>query len=131
MKWNKWAPDNPKKKWYETTFPNPQSPIPKMYIYNLTINIEESVHDQWLEWMKNEHIPEMLATGKFSRALMSRVMVEEEMGGITYSVQYTTDSKATLEKYYKENSKTLREKSKVFEGKFLVFRTEMQVVFEL
>lgn len=102
-----------------------------MYIYNLTINIEESVHDQWLEWMKNEHIPEMLATGKFSRALMSRVMVEEEMGGITYSVQYTTDSKATLEKYYKENSKTLREKSKVFEGKFLVFRTEMQVVFEL
>ncbi len=102
-----------------------------MYIYNVTINIEESVHAQWLDWMKNQHIPEMLATGKFSKALMCRVMVEEQMGGITYSVQYTTDSKETLEKYYQENAKTLRAKSKAFEGKFVAFRTEMEVTFEL
>ena len=61
-----------------------------MYIYNVTINIQEGIQEKWLEWMKNEHIPEMLATGKFTKALMSRVMVEEEMGGFTYSVQYTT-----------------------------------------
>ena len=64
-----------------------------MYIYNVTINVENSIHLQWLDWMKNSHIPAMLATNKFSKALMTKVMVEEEMGGITYSVQYTTDSK--------------------------------------
>lgn len=102
-----------------------------MYIYNVTINIQEDVHDQWLEWMKNEHIPEMLKTGKFSKALMSRVMVQEEMGGFTYSVQYTAENKEMLQRYYDENSAELRSKSKPFEGKFVVFRTEMKVVEEL
>ncbi|MDN3723247.1 DUF4286 family protein [Aequorivita sp. SDUM287046] len=101
-----------------------------MYIYNVTINIEESVHERWLQWMKTEHIPAMLATGKFSKALMTRVVIEEEMGGITYSVQYTTDSKQTLEKYYNENAPELRAQGKPFEGKFVAFRTEMEVIGE-
>lgn len=101
-----------------------------MYIYNVTINIQEDVHDEWVKWMRTEHIPQMLKTGKFSKALMTRVMVEEEMGGMTYSVQYTTESKAMLGEYYKENAAELRAQSKSFEGKFVAFRTEMQVVEE-
>lgn len=80
--------------------------------------------------MKTEHIPQMLDTGKFIKALMSRVMVKEEMGGITYSVQYTTESKEMLERYYKEDSDELRAGSKPFEGKFVAFRTEMEIVEE-
>lgn len=101
-----------------------------MYIYNVTINIDESVHDHWLKWMRTEHIPAMLATGKFSKALMTRVVIEEEMGGITYSVQYTTDSKETLERYYTENAEMLRAQNKPFEGHFVAFRTELQIVSE-
>lgn len=101
-----------------------------MYIYNVTTNIQEEVHHQWLEWMKKEHIPEMLSTGKFTRALMSRVMVEEPMGGITYSVQYTCSSREILKRYYEEDAERLRSRSKRFEGKFVTFRTEMQVVNE-
>ncbi|MBT0607840.1 DUF4286 family protein [Aequorivita echinoideorum] len=101
-----------------------------MYIYNVTINIEESIHERWLDWMKNEHIPAMLATGKFSKALMTRVMVEEEMGGVTYAVQYTTENKEMLEKYYAENADELRAQSKQFAGKFVSFRTELEIVSE-
>ena len=101
-----------------------------MYIYNVTINIDTSIHDTWLNWMNTEHIPAMLATGKFTSALMTRVLVEEEMGGLTYSVQYKTDSKETLEKYYSEDAETLRGQSKVFEGKFVAFRTELEIVSE-
>lgn len=102
-----------------------------MYIYNVTINIEESVHDEWLQWMKETHIPDMLATGKFSEAKMCKVMVEEEMGGVTYSVQYTTTNKATLELYYKEDADRLRQDlTKLFAGKFVAFRTELEIVSE-
>lgn len=101
-----------------------------MYIYNITINIQEDIHEKWLEWMKNEHIPEMMATGKFSKALMSRVMVEEEMGGLTYSVQYTTKNREMLQRYYEEDAARLRAKTKPFEGKFVAFRTELEVVSE-
>lgn len=101
-----------------------------MYIYNVTINIEETIHNEWLDWMKEEHIPEMLSTGKFSKALMTKVLVEEEMGGLTYSVQYTTDSKETLQKYYAEDANQLRAKSNRFAGKFVAFRTELEIVSE-
>lgn len=102
-----------------------------MYIYNVTINIEETVHEKWLKWMQEKHIPEMLALGKFSKALMSKVMIEEDMGGITYSVQYTTDSKKTLDAYYKEDASKMRtEGIKLFGTKFVAFRTELNVVFE-
>jgi hypothetical protein len=57
-----------------------------MIIYNVTTNIHES--DQWMIWMQHKHIPEVLATGKFTAARLVRVLIEEEMGGVTYSTQY-------------------------------------------
>lgn len=102
-----------------------------MYIYNVTTNIEESIRVQWLSWMKEVHIPEMLETGKFTKALMSQVLVEEQMGGITYSIQYTTDSKETLQKYYAEDAERLRKKvMERFAGKFVAFRTELEIISE-
>lgn len=102
-----------------------------MIIYNVTLNIDESIQQQWLQWMQEEHIPAMLATGKFTKALMTRVLVKEDLGGITYSIQYTADSRATLEKYYTEDAQRLRAQSKPFEGKFAAFRTELEVITEL
>lgn len=102
-----------------------------MYIYNVTTNIDKTVHEQWLTWMQETHIPEMLATGKFSAAKMCKVLVEEEMGGFTYSVQYTTTSKAALENYYKEDAPRLREAAmKLFADKMLAFRTELEIISE-
>uniref|UniRef100_UPI004056A1C3 DUF4286 family protein n=1 Tax=Zobellia laminariae TaxID=248906 RepID=UPI004056A1C3 len=80
-----------------------------MYIYNVTTNIEESAHDEWLVWMREVHIPDVLATGKFLNAKMSKILVEEDMGGVSYSVQFTTLSKEVLESYYKEDAPRLRE----------------------
>jgi len=81
--------------------------------------------------MKETHIPDMLATGKFFNAKMCKVLVEEEMGGITYSVQYTTTDKKTLELYYKEDADRLRKDvTKLFAGKFVAFRTELEIVSE-
>ncbi len=102
-----------------------------MIIYNVTTNIQESVHDQWLSWMQQKHIPEILATGKFTSARIVKVLIEEEMGGITYSIQYTTDSKETLEKYYREDQGRFQQEAlKLFADKMLSFRTELEVISE-
>ena len=102
-----------------------------MYIYNVTLNIEDSIHSEWLKWMTAMHIPQMMATRKFTHAKMLRVMTEEETGGITYAVQYFTDSKATLEKYYAEDAPGLRQDGmNRFGGKFVAFRTELEVIAE-
>ena len=100
-----------------------------MIIYNITSNIQKSVHEEWLEWMQHTHIPAMIATQKFTKARLVKVLVDEEMGGVTYSVQFYTDSKATLEKYYKENAEQLRQETqKMFGDKVVSFRTELQII---
>ena len=102
-----------------------------MIIYNVTINIHESVHNQWIIWMQEKHIKDVLATGKFTSAKMVKVLIEEEMGGTTYSIQYTTDSKETLEKYYQEDAPRLREEGlRLFGDKMLAFRTELELISE-
>ncbi|GMN10415.1 DUF4286 family protein [Croceitalea sp. MTPC9] len=98
-------------------------------IYNVTINIDESVHEEWLTWMKKKHIPDMLDTKKFSTAKMCKVLIEEEMGGTTYSVQYTTKNMTTLQKYYEEDAGRMRaEGMRLFPNKFVAFRTEMEII---
>ncbi|GIR13048.1 MAG: hypothetical protein CM15mP23_16230 [Cryomorphaceae bacterium] len=52
-----------------------------MIIYNVTINIDESISQEWLCWMQKTHILEVMNTGMFISAKMTRVMVEEQMGG--------------------------------------------------
>jgi len=102
-----------------------------MYIYNVTTNVAPEIHDQWMHWMKQKHIPDMLNTGKFSKAKMSQVLVEEEMGGVTYAVQYTTDSLQTLEEYYALDAPKLREEAmQLFKDKIVAFRTELKVIDE-
>lgn len=102
-----------------------------MIIYNVTSNIDESIHQKWLTWMKEEHIPQILATGKFEKATLVRVLVEEDMGGVTYSVQYKTPSHELLNTYYKEDAPRLRAAAfKLFADKVLNFRTELEIIEE-
>jgi hypothetical protein len=99
-----------------------------MYIYNVTINIDDSIHEEFLIWIET-HIPKVLATGKFTAARLVQVLVEEEMGGTTYAVQYTAKSKADLDAYYAEDATALREEGmKKFADKMLGFRTELKVI---
>ena len=84
-----------------------------------------------MQWMQEKHINDMLATGKFSSARMVKVLVEEDMGGTTYSVQFTTDSKETLQRYYDEDAPKLRaESASLFGDKMLAFRTELELISE-
>ena len=101
-----------------------------MIIYNVTVNIDESIHQDWLVWIK-EHIPQVLATGKFSEAKLTKVLIEEEMGGVTYSIQYRAKSREDLENYYKQDADRLRQDGLAkFADKMLAFRTELEIIDE-
>ena len=53
------------------------------------------------------------------------------MGGVTYAVQYLTDSRAKLEDYYRNHAQRLRQEGlQLFADKMLAFRTELEVMEE-
>ena len=99
-----------------------------MIIYNVTINIDSDVHEEWLKWMKEEHIPDVMGTGLFTENRFCRVLVDEE-AGVTYSVQYSARTMEDYERYRDEFSKTMQQRaSDKFKGKFVAFRTLLELV---
>jgi len=100
-----------------------------MILYNVTVNIDHSVHDEWLEWMKTQHIPEVLATGLFIKNKIFKILSEHESEGHTYSIQYFLNSMNDLEKYQNKFATKLQdEHSKKYKDKFVAFRTVMELV---
>ena len=101
-----------------------------MIIYNVTSNIEDGAHDQWMEWMMEKHIPDILDTGKFYKIKILKVLSQEDHG-TTYSVQYFADSREKLEQYYKDHSPKMRaDAADRFGEKVLAFRTELEIIKE-
>lgn len=102
-----------------------------MLIYNVTTNIDREIESIWLKWMRENHIKDVLATGKFHKALLTKVLVEEEMGGTTYSVQYQTRSRQDLDEYFQSFAQQLREDAlSLFGDKMVSFRTELEIIEE-
>lgn len=103
-----------------------------MIIYNVTSAVEPTVHEQWLQYMMDKHVPEIMATGMFSKIKIVKVLGDEQHhGGTTYSVQYTADSREKLEAYYREHSPAFRaEMQQLFGNSVLQFRTELEIVQE-
>lgn len=99
-----------------------------MIIYNVTINIEDDVHDAWLAWMKQTHLPAVMHTGMFTQYTFAKLLNrQEDETGTTYVIQYTAKSLADYENYQKEFAPALQaETKKYFEGKFVAFRTLME-----
>jgi hypothetical protein len=99
-----------------------------MIIYNVTVNIEDSVHDDWLQWMKKVHIPEVMSTGCFVEYRFARVMVEEE-SGTTYSIQYLTKNMDSLMDYRNNFAQKLQADTSARYGNQLVaFRTLLELI---
>ena len=100
-----------------------------MVIYNVTTHVESSIEEIWLNWMKEKHIPEMLATKKFKTAKIFKIINENDKGGISYAAQYQCDNKINLEQYLNDFAAKLREDSvNKFGDRILSFRTELELI---
>lgn len=100
-----------------------------MIIYNVTVNIDKSINQEWLVWIK-EHIPQVLATGKFIEAKLTKVLVADQETD-TYSIQFRAHNREALDAYYAQDAERLRKDGlQRFADKMLAFRTELEVLDE-
>ena len=101
-----------------------------MIIYNVTVNVEEEIHADWIVWMKEVHIPAVMNTGVFIENKICKVLsTTEDETGHTYAVQYTCLSMEDLENYQKNHAPRLqKEHLDRYQGKFVAFRTLLEVI---
>jgi hypothetical protein len=99
-----------------------------MILYNVTINIDDSVHDEWLQWMKEKHIPDVLDTGLFFDNKVCKIHAESD-GGVSYSIQYLAKTWDDYNRYEKEFAPKLQQEHlQKYNGKFGAFRTMLEIV---
>lgn len=100
-----------------------------MIIYNITMMVNWSIHDAWMQWQKEEHIPDIMQTGCFQKVQMLRLLEVEEEEGPTYAIQYTAASKADYNRYMELFAPGLRKKAiQQWGDQFIAFRSVMEVV---
>lgn len=100
-----------------------------MIIYNVTISIDQVVEIQWLDWMRKKHVQEVLETGCFVSARLSRLTSHTQPDTTNYAIQYLCESHELLQEYYKNHAPKLREEGqKLFGNQMQGFRTELEVI---
>jgi Domain of unknown function (DUF4286) len=100
-----------------------------MIVYNVTIKVEWAIHEAWLKWMKEEHMPELINTGCFNESKLLRLIEVDEEEGPTYAAQYYAESKALYNQYIEKFSAEKREKTfQKWGNRFIAFRSVMQIV---
>lgn len=99
-----------------------------MVLYNVTVNIDDAVHDDWMQWMREVHIPEVMACGLFLENRFCKIDAYEE-GGKSYSIQYLAKSRSDYDRYQREFAAALQAKhNERYNGKFAAFRTLLDVI---
>lgn len=100
-----------------------------MILYNETIKIEGSIHEEWLAWMKAVQVPEIMATGKFSEHRICRLLHDDEDGGVTYAIQYYSPDMETFQRYQQEDAALFQRKHmERYRDRYVAFRTLMEIV---
>jgi hypothetical protein len=100
-----------------------------MYIYNVTIKVDHAIVKEWLHWLKQEHIPEILATGCFTEATILELLENVDEEGATFAVQYKASRVEDYRTYLSEHAPLLRQKGlDKWGNKFVAFRTSMKIV---
>lgn len=101
-----------------------------MIIYNVTINIPDELHDEWLLWMKQTHLPDVMNTGMFTSYRMLKLLTRQpDEVGTTYAIQYNCPTKENYDRYAAEFGPALQtETRKKFGETLLAFRTLLEEV---
>lgn len=99
-----------------------------MLLYNVTLIIEDSAEAAWLQWMQEEHIPKVMATGLFVSNRLLKV-VDSPNEGVTYCSQYVAQTMEDYDAYQLNHAASLQEELNVlFKDKFVSFRTLMEYI---
>ena len=100
-----------------------------MIVYNVTVKVELAIHELWVRWMKEDHIPKVLETGCFTDYKFYRIMEDNQSDGMTYAVQYFTPEISSFFDYQAKYAEGLQKESRdTWQDKYTAFRTLLREV---
>ena len=99
-----------------------------MFLYNVTLILEDAVAEEWLQWMQDVHIPQVMATGMFVSNRLLKV-VDSPNEGVTYCSQYVVETLDLYNKYQETFAPALQaELNEKYKNRFVAYRSLMEFV---
>lgn len=99
-----------------------------MFLYNVTLILDDAAAEEWLQWMQDVHIPEVMATGMFISNRLLKV-VDSPNEGVTYCAQYVAETLENYNKYQETFAPALQaELNERYKNRFVAYRTLMEFV---
>jgi hypothetical protein len=101
-----------------------------MIVYSVTCLVEDIIRDEWLLWMKEVHLPEVMATGKFISNEMFQIDPHDQSdSGTSFNIQYRLENRALLLDYSVNYGPALKAKTQSkFGDKVVAFRTVLECI---
>src|SRR5215207_9543249 len=100
-----------------------------MLLYNITVGVDKDIEQEWLEWIKGKHIPNVMQTGMFASFKMYKVLHDQDDGTISYSIQYFAESIENVQEYLEVFAPVLIEEHRHrFHNKHVAFQTLLEEV---
>jgi hypothetical protein len=86
--------------------------------------------EEWLKWMQEEHIPEVMQTGCFTECKILKLLTEaDDNEGINYAIQYTANTIDNYNQYKDQFGPILQAKTKEKYGdSVLEYRSLLEVI---
>ncbi len=98
-----------------------------MIVYNVTNSVDKQVAEEWISWMRDVHIPEVLKTGMFTQYKILKVLNHEDEHTFSYAVQYFAASMELVEEYLQKHAPHLRaEVQKRYGERVVAYRTLLE-----
>jgi hypothetical protein len=80
-----------------------------MIIYNVTSSVDKEIAEEWISWMKDKHIPELLKTGLFFEYKILKVLSHDDNEStFSFAVQYYAKSIGDVQEYLENHGPRLR-----------------------
>ena len=97
-----------------------------MISYNVSVTIDSEIEQEWVEWMKTIHIPDVMATGCFTEYRFYKLMKPEDEEGLTFIMQYKALTMDDYHRYSTDQAPALQQEThKRYKDRFVAFRTIM------
>lgn len=100
-----------------------------MLLYNVTVGVDKDIEMEWLQWIREKHIPDVLKTGMFVSSRIYKVLHDQDDGTISYSIQYFAESIDQVQQYLEVFAPVLiEEHRRRFQNKHVAFNTLLEEV---
>lgn len=100
-----------------------------MLIFNTTYQVTTNHTDNWIQWIKTEHIPFMLQSEVFIEPQITKIVGSEDETGTSFSVQFKINDMDALVLWHNQYATIFQDKvSSKFGTEVVFFSTVLELL---